>query len=201
MSAALGVERRSPIRWMSIDADIQDALDRQQQLFDRWRDVQQQARVASERIAQAEREGQTQRAQALADGRPDPAPPDLAEAEAEAARAGDAARALEQAYAIARERALTIATDYAPRWERLATKKADEAARRLAKALETAESAYTVWREAQVQVELSRDASKRGSLKRRRGPDIELPAIRSANGSPFALAELLGEMRAAVAAS
>jgi hypothetical protein len=76
MNPMMGNDRHAhkPLLWTSADKPVADALTRARDLHSRWGEAQALAREAQERVAQAARDGQRERAEALAVGKARPRP-------------------------------------------------------------------------------------------------------------------------------
>jgi hypothetical protein len=153
---------------------IAEALDRQHDLYERWREQQQLAQQASARIAEAARAHQQRRAEALAAGARDPGPFDPEKLQREADQAAEKAQALGQAFGISHLQALRVASDLEPEWQALADERLGAARERLNAALDEVAAAGEEFNGAYREATLARNPAAR---ERRKLPFVALPDL------------------------
>jgi hypothetical protein len=198
MNPMMGNDRHAhkPLLWTSADKPVADALSRAGDLHSRWGEAQALAREAQERVAQAARDGQRERAEALAAGKPDPGPPDLSVVEAEAAAAADQALALGDGYVLARAAALDLADQRAESWQRAAERQLEPATTKLLDSLDAAAALHDDWLAARQQVLLAASAE----MRRRTSPKLAVARITAPLPKDPTIASLLAVTRATIVA-
>jgi hypothetical protein len=161
-----------PVRWSApSSSEVTAAIERERDLFERWRSAQTEAQRALEAIASAQRQDQDRRAAELAAGREDPGAKSTAKLEKEAEAAAERRDVLGSAFAKAHVALLEVADDAEEEWAAAAAEELEAAESAIREALGTLEDGYGRWRAARGELALAIDREGRRRGKAPRSPD------------------------------
>ena len=153
--------------WDALDPEVQSAVLRVRELHARSGKASDEARAASERVAEVLRADEKRRSDAIADGQDDPGRDQrkINAAEKAAEEAAERSRLTAAALVEASRRLEVVCADRAEPWEAAARAQLENAAADLADAVEAVRRSYAAWIDARGQVALATDERPRRRAK------------------------------------
>lgn len=153
----------APTSWEAIDPAVEQARKLAVDLHGRSRKASDEARTASEKLAEVEANDRRRRSEALAAGKRDPGRDDktIAHAERNATAASETSALLSDAYLTAMRRLDATCAERSEAWEAQARERLDAAVSTSVEALDSVEAGYRQWVAASRQVALATDARTR----------------------------------------